>query len=391
MKKISNKLIVLLLFILPTIGIKAQGKYSFSIEKYSPEVSLVTMDSTFYVQSTVVEYPDYLVLIELPFVDYGAEITRNLHEDTAKAIGFIAFLDKNFNHKPIKYVLHSHWHLHSLSGITPFFKTGATLITTRQNWEYSTHNGLLGLQAAAKFSNQILEVSKDTFLFSKTKFPIEVLYLDSTYQNKPTKDYLFFYFPKLKTLHASCMCAINEVDFKAKKDYLYSDRLTDLHRSITSRNLTVDNFIKLERFKSLESKSVGHVFTYDYFTKHIQNGKSLHQRVSDFTNLSSIDLLTQRDSILLDAINKKLNPEIINSAVYDCIKNKQFEKAVALAQILNLFSPGELNYIDTMGEAYYDAGDMEMAKYYDSILKKKDAKFTGGIESWEQNRKSGSY
>lgn len=378
-------------FIAISIATNAQTKYIFSIEKYSPEVSFVTMDSSWYVQSTVIEYKDYLVLIELPFVDYGADKSTNLYEDTTKAASFLTFLSNHYTNKPVKYVLHSHWHLHSLSGITPFFKRGTTLITTQQNWDYCTSNGLLGAYTPAKFESQIIRVSKDSSILVKTQFPIDIIYLDSTYKNKPTKDYLFFYFPKLKTIHASCMCAINEVDFTTKKDFLYSDRLTDLDRAIWSRKLDVVNLIKLERFKNINSTEINHVFSYSYFKEHLKNGKSLHQVVTLYSTLNNEKLIEKKDSIIGDAIAKKLNPEVLNTAVYECIRNKDYNKAVLLAQILNLYNPGELNYIDTMGEAYYTLGDMGKATYYDSIIKKINAQFAGGMKSWEQNNKNNAY
>ena len=391
MKNIALKVLSIAFFMGIVSGSKCQNKYYFVLEKYSPEVSFITMDSSWYVQSTVVEYKDYLVLIELPFVDYGADKSTNLYEDTLKAVSFINFLSVHFNNKPVKYVLHTHWHLHSLSGITPFLKRGATLVTTQKNWDYSVSNGLLGAYKPMEFERQIIRITKDSSILSKTKFPIDIIYLDSTYKNKPTKDYLFFYFPKLKTLHASCMAAINEVDFSTKKDYLYSDRLTDLDRAVTSRNLQVDTIIKLERFKNLNATSINHTFTYSYFKQHIKNGKSLNEVITGYTTLPNEVLIEKKDSILANAINKKLNPEVFNSAVYECIRHSEYRKAILLAQLLNLYSPGELNYIDTMGEAYYTSGDTSTASYYDSILMKRDAKFGGGIKSWEQNKKNNAY
>jgi len=77
--------------------------------------------------------------------------------------------------------------------------------------------------------------------------------------------------------------------------------------------------------------------------------------------------------------------------VYECIKLKEFKKAVALAQLLNLYSPGDLNLIDTMGEAYYNAGELALANYYNLLIIKKDPKFGGGIKVWEQNKINSQY
>jgi len=141
--------------------------------------------------------------------------------------------------------LSSHWHLHSLSGITPFFNQGATLVAAKTNWEYSIKNGLFGNADIKTLEKQVIQVSRDTTILNNTNFPLSVLFLDATYSNKPTKDYLFFYMPSNKCIHASCMCAMNEVDFKQRPEFIYNDRVTDLEKVIKSRNLDVEYLFKL--------------------------------------------------------------------------------------------------------------------------------------------------
>ncbi|MBL0107092.1 MAG: hypothetical protein IPP52_07370 [Ignavibacteria bacterium] len=51
--------------------------------------------------------------------------------------------------------------------------------------------------------------------------------------------------PKNKCIHASCMCAMNEIDFTQRPEFIYNDRVTDLEKAIKSRNLEVENLFKL--------------------------------------------------------------------------------------------------------------------------------------------------
>jgi len=370
---------------------QAQNVNDFNINNYENNIFFITMDTSHSSQTTVIEYPEFLVLIELPFIDEGAGKSTDLSEDIERAEEFIKFINDKFKNKPVKFVMSSHWHLHSLSGITPFFKQGTKLITTENNWQYSIDNGFLGTLNPNDFNSDILKINKDTTLLSETNFPIQVIYLDSTYKNKPTKDYLFFYFGNNKTLHASCMCALSDIDLDTRKDYVYSDRLTDLNRVITDRNLTVENIIKLGRSKNSDGNYMTPVYSDTYMNRFMDKGKPMIQAVNEFTMISEENLIINRDSILNQIIIKKVSTQIINQAVYECIKLKEFKKAVALAQLLNLYSPGDLNLIDTMGEAYYNAGELALANYYNLLIIKKDPKFGGGIKVWEQNKINSQY
>jgi hypothetical protein len=102
----------------------------------------------------------------------------------------------------------------------------------------------------------------------------------------------------------------------------------------------------------------------------------------------SLEILTlQRDSILHHLVDKKVSPGIINSAVYDCIREKQFQNAIQWAQILNVYATGENSFIDTLGEAYFRAGDTLVAKYYSNLLAQRDAKaFPDALKTWEKNK-----
>jgi hypothetical protein len=213
-----------------TLSSFAQSDKQFSRTVFSKDISFVRTDTTHGSQTTVVEYPNFLVVIELPMIDEGGSRATNLEQDIPKAERFLDFLKKQYNNKPIKYVLSSHWHLHSTSGITPFLNQGATLVSTKKNWDYCVKNGLFGDSDFKTLEKQVLFVEKDTQILEKTENPISVLYLDETYTNKPTNDYLFFFMPKVKCMHASCMCAMNEIDFKQRPNFIYNDRVTDLEK-----------------------------------------------------------------------------------------------------------------------------------------------------------------
>jgi hypothetical protein len=376
-----------ILAFLATISLYAQSGKEFSRTVFSKEISFVRIDTTHGSQSTVIEYPNFLVVIELPMINEGGGKSTDLVQDIPKAERFLEYLKKDYNNKPVKYVLSSHWHLHSLSGITPFFNQGATLVAAKTNWAYSIKNGLFDKMDIKLFEKQIIQVSKDTTILNKTDFPISVLFLDESYTHKPTKDYLFFYMPKNKCIHASCMCAMNEIDFKQKPEFIYNDRVTDLEKAIKSRNLEVENLFKLTaEFDNDKQSYKVPVFNKSYFEEFKQRGTPMEAVVKGFFNYELIFLQSNKDSILNNLVTKKISSQVINATVYECIKQKAYKKSVQWAQILNLYHIGEVNFIDTMGEAYYNAGELTLAQHISNRLTILNPKFTNQFKTWEQNK-----
>ena len=44
-----------------------------------------------------------------------------------------------------------------------------------------------------------------------------------------------------------------------------------------------------------------------------------------------------------------------------------------------------------MGEAYFVAGDLASAPFYDKIIKRANPNFPQGMKAWEQNKKNHYY
>lgn len=380
----------LLLALVASTSLYAQSDKQFSKTVFSKEISFVRTDTVHGTQSTVIEYPKFLVIIELPMIDEGGGRSTNLVQDIPKAERFLNYLKKEYNNKPIKYVLSSHWHLHSLSGITPFFNQGAILVAAKTNWEYSIKNGLFGNAEIKTLEKQVMQVSRDTTILNNTNFPISVLFLDATYSNKPTKDYLFFYMPSNKCIHASCMCAMNEIDFKQKPEFIYNDRITDLEKAIKSRNLDVEYLFKLTADLDKDKKNYKlPVFNKSYFEEFKQRGTPMSEIVNSYKKYELSFLQINKDSIIHSLITKKIPAQVINSLVYSLIKEKEFLKALHWAQVLNLYQIGEFDFMDTLGEAYYNAGDFVMAQNISNQLALLNPKFPNQFKEWELAKQTG--
>ena len=384
--------VILLLSLLGVVGHAfAQDGNQFILKRYSPELSFAVMDSIHGAQTMIIEYPQFLVLVEMPLIDEGGGKARDLKEDTLRAKVFGDWLHGQYSDKQIKYILSSHWHLHSLSGVTPFARNGTKIITTKLNWSYALDNGLISGDDVNAVKPNIVEIAHDTTILSDTEFPIRILYLDSTYSNKPTKDYLFFYLEKQRYLHASCMAAVSSVDLPKTGSYVYHERLVDLNRLIEEKRIRVDKLIRLGRESFKNGQFVPGVYDYAAVEQYIKNGKSPQESMRPFIALSADQIQAQRDSILTELIRQNIPHFAINKAVYECIKNGEFAKALLFAQILALHSPGILDFIDTLGEAYFLNGNTVVADHISEYLFSRDPKWSGGKKVWEKNQLDKTY
>lgn len=374
------------ILLLPILAM-AQAPFQFQRTKLSPEISFIQLDSAKGVRSTVIEYPSFLVVIEVPVIDAGGNRTSNLTEDIPKATRYLNYLTAEYR-KPVKYVLSTHWHLHSLSGITPFFEHGAQLVVAKSNWQYSLKEGLLSEADANRFRKGVVPVTRDTLLLARSANPIEVWLLDETYRFKPTKEYLFFFLPKSKTLYASCMCAIDHVDFTQKPEFYYSDRVSDLDRAIRERKAQVEQLVKLgSEYDETTQAFRSPVFSRAYYAEFTRRGTPMHTLIRKYQDVGIRQLAEQRDSVVAALTEQRQAPWLINSVVYECLSTGEYDKAIAWGQILNLYHPGDLNYIDTLGEAYFQAGHRSMAEHYSRRLRELDAEnFSDALASWQRNK-----
>ena len=85
-------------------------------------------------KSTIVEFKEYLVMLEVPIIDKGGGATQ-LVDDIKGGEKVMRTLKNHFPDKPLKYIMHSHWHMHSISSITPFINEGVSIISTKMNFD----------------------------------------------------------------------------------------------------------------------------------------------------------------------------------------------------------------------------------------------------------------
>ena len=388
MIKINNFVLLCTLHFVFIQFINAQEK-EFLLLKGDDNVSVISM-STGSSKCSVVEYPDFLLLIDIPHIPKKKNIEDSEILNNNAANPLIAFIDSVYFNKPIKYILNSHSHSHSLSTVIPFLEKGAKLVTAKENIEIYDKRKLFGDKTSKGYSESIIQISSDTVLLTESANPLEVLHLKkSEYKSIPTTTFLFFNFPQQKLLAASCMVYLTDLNPRyGFEGTVYSDRLVDVNKIIADKNLKVENTLQLHRSKVEDGIEKPAIYPIMHFENVLKYGWHRTALSEHFQNMSYEELTTKKDSLLNFLVANNIYHVILNHAVYALIEKKEHQKAVAIAQILILYEPDRFNEIDTMGEAYYNNGQMDMAKHYDGIIKESKEKIEGlGWEAWEINKK----
>lgn len=380
---------VLLVFILPNLI--GQEYQEFIFTKGDNNISTITMGSANSPHCTVIEYQDFLVLHEVPYIPNSITTNDSTKMEMVSTNPLIAFVDSIYLHKPIKYILNSHHHGHSLSTVVPFFERGAKLITAKENVQIYEKRGLFENDKNTDYSESIIEISGDTTILVDTNMPIDLLYLKKAdYKSIPTESYLFFYFPKQKLLATSCMVYLRDIDDKyGFKGIVYSDRLVNVKEIIQDKHIDVEGTLQLYKFRSDGGERKLPYFSMD-FHKNVHEHSWHRLKLSEhFQSMSYEFLTTKRDSLLDYLIESDIYHIVINHAIYELIEKKEYQKAVALAQILVTYEPDRINEIDTLGEAYYNNGQIKVAKHYDQIIQSSKQNTEGlGLIEWEKNQKN---
>lgn len=336
-------------------------------------------------KSTIVEFRDFLVMLEVPIIDKGGGATE-LVDDIAGGEKVLLSLKNYFPGKPLRYIMHSHWHMHSISSITPFIKNGVSIISTRLNFDVLKK--FMVPSFVENNMDKFIFVDEDSLVVNDLDNEIIAYRFEQKdYPSTPTKDYLYFYLPNYEYFHAACMYTKwmgEPVDGKQ----LLSGREENLYTFIKSKKIKPEFLIRLtnegneendmQPFSGLRDVNISGIRTADI--------------LADCLKIDSVSLKQNRDEIVKEAIRKNIPSSIFNTCVYTELRKKQLGRALSYAIIQSMLNPSDANSWDTLGEVYYFMGETEMAMLY---LKQKQKLFPqnteGGEEVWqkdlEQHRK----
>lgn len=330
-------------------------------------------------KSTIIEFDKFVALIEVPIRNEGGGAT-NLKDHSFGGLKVIATIKKHFPKKPLKYVLHSHWHPHSLSSVKPFLAAGAKLVSTRTNFERI--KTFVDTVTLAKYEKQIQFVDGDSLVIKdRSNKIVAYRFLQREYPSTPATEYLYFYFPKYFALHSGCMYT-QYSGAAVDGQMVITDRQKDLNQFIQNKKLDVRNFVRISGDRHVPEC----ILKGEDFRNEISNGITSRQISERYLSASTSILNEKQDSIVHLITSKKIPLSLINTNVYASLRDRDFERALAFAKLQVLVNPSDVNAWDTLGEVNFFIGNRALAQKYHGQSLKVDPTFTAGGESaWEKS------
>lgn len=372
------KNLIVWLFLLPFCAI-AQNKTDFNtITQVEEGLFFMYYDSSSS-KSTIVEFKHFIALLEVPIKDEGGG-AQNLKDHSEGAEKVMRSLQHYFPKKPLKYVLHSHWHPHSISSVKPFLEKGVQLISTKSNFEKMRE--FIDEKTATQYAKQIQFVETDSLIISdKTNKIVAYRFLQKDFPATPTTEYLYFHLPKYNFLHCGCM--YSKWNGKAVEGKpLITSREGDLHKFIASQHLKPRFLIRL----STEKTEANDMQPFNGLENTIKNGISAQTIASRYNALDAKTLNSQQDSLIKEILQNNIPVSIFNSLAYGSLKVRDFPKALAFAKIQMLLKPFDANSWDTLGEVYFFAGDEHLATQCEQQIKLVNPTFqSGGRDVWQKD------
>ena len=325
-------------------------------------------------KSAIVEFKNYIVLLEMPI----AYDNSNLTDHTEGGEKVLQALKDYFPNKPLKYVISSHWHPHSISSVLPFISKGITVITTKNNFKKLRE--FLDSATYEKYHDRFQFVEEDSMVIKdKTNSIIIYKCNQADYSYIPTDDFLFCYMPKYKCLQTSCMYQRMSRS-KVRGKEMISGRTENLYKFTQVKHLSPENYLCTEIYDDGSNGMISN----DTLQAVMRNGIGMIFLENELLNISAETLTTKNDSILKELVNNPVPLSIINRVVYTSLKNKDLPKALAFAKLQALLNPSDPNSWDTYGEVYYFLGETKMAKRYELQSTRIDKDFAdGGEKVWK--------
>ena len=324
-------------------------------------------------KSTIVEFADFVAVIEVPVKDEGGG-ARKLEEHAEGGERVLRSLARQFPDKPLEYVLSSHWHPHSLSSLAPFLAHGVTVVTTKANFDKLGE--MLGSSPPAAAPKGVWFVTGDSFEIKDAANRIVAhRFAKKDYTATPTEDYLYFELPKYDAMHCGCMYSKWDGGPVMGRDVVTS-REEDLYRFMETRGIRHSRLIRLNR----ETDALDERLPFSRLESVVRTGLPSREITAKYRPLTIDALRTDRALIAARAVKDNIPPGTFNTLAYECLRKQDLSRALEFAMLQTLVAPASGNAWDTLGEMYYAAGEVDVARAFERASRKVQPEFTGGGE-----------
>ncbi|MCI4647139.1 hypothetical protein [Phaeodactylibacter sp.] len=307
-------------------------------------------------KSVLAEFEDFLVLLEVPASDIGGNDIEFV-DQTEAGERLLSTIRHYFPKKELRYIAHSHWHPHSLASVMPFLKEKTQFITTPANFEVI--KPMIDTVALPGYRESLLLLEEESFEISDGKQTLMVYRArQENYAALPTVDYLYFYLEPQGYFISGCMFSHlehwDQTSFVSGRDLAVYQFLED--HNLKPAYLVPTN---LSKYSTHEDATL-----YEVLKTKQEQGRRLWDIFMEYFNLTEAQLRLNRDSIVTSATFKGIPAGIFNFAVFRCLSEKEFDKALQFAWIQVQMNPSDANAWDTLGEVYYFMGQKELAMHY---------------------------
>jgi hypothetical protein len=329
----------LLLFSLNAI---AQSKVT-EVRPLAPNIYGVWLDQ-YENKSVIAEFDKFTVLIEFP-------------QNDSVAKDLIAKCSEMFPKKPIKFVLHSHHHPHSISAFDPFLQlTKASLITTKYNFE----------QIKSK-TKDTTALKQRTIIYDSTytiKDKANEINLFEIFQSKyavPTKEYNLFYFPKQQSVVSGCL-------FNKPISYyeVVNARKPALKKIITDNKLAVKQLIPTNTSRA---NGFVDVCTIEMLDSALVKGIDPYKFCDNFQSKSIEYLESKTDSLANEfrKIPRSFDYLVCANALRSL--KKDYNRAIIVFKVLTTLYPKEVDFYFNIAECYESKGaKVEAIAFYEKFI-----------------------
>lgn len=324
-----------LALVLILLASSAHARSTASIDSIAPGISMMIHEEPAS-KSIVAEFDRFVVVIESP-------------GDEENARQLLTTLDAAYPDKPVRFVLHTHHHGHSLGALDPWLVRGATIVTTDQNLEL-----VRGRSADADgFADEALVVG-DGFSIADASNRLVVHVLDRADYTIPTEQYVVVEFPTQELLVSGC---------------LYNKPL-DYHEVVNARKPALRHFLErntpdvhwLIPTNTSEAKGFENVCTVDMLDATLEEGIKPHEV---FERLAALEL---------DAIEAQLDDLAVEFAArtpraYDLLvtgntirAEEDFARAALWFEMTARVFPDDARARYYLGVARWENGEAEAAE-----------------------------
>jgi hypothetical protein len=301
-----------------------------------PGVHVVWYDDL-NLKSVVAEFDTFLAVVEVP------------HDDaTARAL--LAFLREKFPAKPLRFVVHTHHHAHSIGALDPLLASGATLVTTA--WNLDQIRPLAG--DPARLDAHVLKI-RDSFEIGDGTNTLRVRVIHKSKYEVPTDEYIVVELPGPKALVSGCL-------FNKPLTYweVVNTRKTSLAAFLADTKLDVRWFVPTN---SARGSGFEDFCTREMLAETLEKGMKPAEIADRLQARSVPDLRAGIDALAAELASKTPRSyDIFVCANFLKLKRNDLERAAILFEIAARLFPKEVESWWFLGENWKLAGDKARAR-----------------------------